>query len=96
MTTPLHEVKRPCDLLVNIIWLFSESICFFFTLFFVFFETFVRVLFESSSNQLRKNGTFSEQDSTLSATWFNPNPNHGEILHQKLIIRSRHLFSVPL
>ena len=51
MTTPLHKVKRPCDLLVNIIWLFSESICFFFTLFFVFFETFVRIKFESVSEK---------------------------------------------
>ena len=37
-------------------------------LFFVFFETFVRVLFESSSNQLRKKGTFCEQNSSLTAT----------------------------
>ena len=42
--------------------------------FFVFFETFVRVLFESSSNQLRKKGTFCEQNSSLTATWFNSNP----------------------
>ena len=55
--------------------------CFYFTfrwylfhLFFVFFETFVRVRFESSSNQLRKKGTFCEQNSSLTATWFNSNP----------------------
>ena len=36
--------------------------------FFVFFETFVRIKFESSSNQLRKKGTFCEQNSTLTDT----------------------------
>ena len=55
MTTPLHKVKRPCDLLVNIIWLFSESICFFFTLFFCVFwdicSSLVRIKFESASEK---------------------------------------------
>ena len=36
--------------------------------FFVFFETFVRIKFESGSNQLRKKGTFCEQNSSLTAT----------------------------
>ena len=55
--------------------------CFYFTfpwylfhLFFVFFETFVRIKSESSPNQLRKKGTFCEQNSSLTATWFNSNP----------------------
>ena len=32
--------------------------------------TFVRIMFESSSNQLRKTGTFSEQNPNLTRLWF--------------------------